>query len=125
MRYAINERLYSVQHLGDGSGSTAAKDQSFQQRVAGKPVSSVNASAGDLADGVQLRQGCPAPGINRHAAHKVMRGRCYWNQIARQVKTMLRADSGDGRKAGAHGASGQMAQIEKSEERRVGKECRS
>ncbi len=102
-----------------GARDARAEHESFEQRVAGEPVSAVQPRCGDLAAGPQPGHRGRALGIRGNAAHVEVRGGRDRKRLARRVEAR---GPGDGPRAGKafrqacdsgrvqeHGAAGERA----------------
>ena len=74
-----------------------AKDQSFEQRVAGQSVGTMNTGARHLTRGEQARNGRTSIQIGPHSSHDVVRRGTDGNAIARKIQPRASARLGNER----------------------------
>ncbi len=84
---------------GDVLASTVAPDQALEQRSAGEPVCTVDASAAHLTHGIQASDRASSPQIDVHAAAEVVSGRNDRDGVEGDVNTRLFTRSVDRGKA--------------------------
>src|ERR1019366_3565070 len=91
-------------------GSTCSVHQTFQQGVAGQPVSSVHARARHLSGCVETGKGSLSTEIGAHTAHGIVRCWTNGNQLGGNVDVVLHACGVDGWKASAHAVGMQVGE---------------
>ena len=80
-------------------GDKTAADGRFEQRIAGKSISAMEARARGLTASPETFDRCTPGKIDRDAAHVVMRRRADWNRLGDRIDSGGVAKAGDRRKA--------------------------
>src|SRR5262245_48683756 len=95
-------RFRATQRRPHRVGCTRPEDESFEQRIAGESIRSMDAGAGDFAGRKQSADRCASVEIRLNAAHEVVRCGTDWNPIARQIQANACTRFGDRREARAY-----------------------